>query len=406
MKCFAYRSRALKCVGMCVAVAALSALGGCSSSTSRFDFPSFGLAKSGQADPMATASVGPVPSASVYGGNGGQAGAVASRPLPPIGSQPEPNPYASYRNDSPAPQIQQAAYSPAVSPRNAYAGGDKASRAGRNFSGSHRVESGDTLYGIARRHKISPRELASYNDLSPDSSLRMGQVLKVPGGSGKSAPARVERAVARNDAASPAVRVVKTVAIEPPAHNAKQVKLAAAGPAQVRAANPDRGHKGNVVLANADASASASDADREHRPVQRNASLPEPEPMTGNSFRWPVKGKIISDFGTKPNGSHNDGINVAVPQGTSVKAAENGVVAYAGSELKGYGKLILIRHANNWVSAYAHNDDIMVKRGDKVRRGQIISKAGSSGSVSQPQVHFELRKGSRPVDPTKYMKDA
>lgn len=404
MKCLAYRSRALKCVGMCVAVAALSALGGCSSSASRFDFPSFGLAKSGQADPMATASVGPVPSETVYGGNGGQGGSIASRPLPPIGSQPEPNPYASYRNDSPAPQIQQAAYTPAISPRKAYVGDEKASRAGRNFSATHRVESGDTLYGIARRHKISPRELASHNDLSADSSLRMGQVLKVPDGSGKSAPARVERAVARNDAGSPAVRVVKTVAIEPPANNAKQVKLAA-GPIPAPAPNPDRGHKGNVVLANADASESVSGADKE-RPVQRNASLPEPEPMTGNSFRWPVKGKIISEFGTKPNGSHNDGINVAVPQGTSVKAAENGVVAYAGSELKGYGKLILIRHANNWVSAYAHNDDIMVKRGDKVRRGQIISKAGSSGSVSQPQVHFELRKGSRPVDPTKYMKDA
>ena len=131
--------------------------------------------------------------------------------------------------------------------------------------------------------------------------------------------------------------------------------------------------------------------------------LPTPEPMSGNSFRWPVQGRIISVFGTKPDGGHNDGIDVAVPQGTSVKAAENGVVAYAGNELKGYGNLVLVRHANNWVSAYAHNEEILVKRGDKVRRGQIIAKAGNTGSVSQPQVHFELRKGSRPVDPTKYM---
>jgi murein DD-endopeptidase MepM/ murein hydrolase activator NlpD len=92
-----------------------------------------------------------------------------------------------------------------------------------------------------------------------------------------------------------------------------------------------------------------------------------------------------------------------VPQGTAVKAAENGVVAYAGNELKGYGNLVLIRHANNWVSAYANNEALLVKRGDKVRRGEIIAKAGTTGSVSQPQVHFELRKGSRPVDPTKYM---
>ncbi|RMF07366.1 MAG: M23 family metallopeptidase, partial [Alphaproteobacteria bacterium] len=122
-----------------------------------------------------------------------------------------------------------------------------------------------------------------------------------------------------------------------------------------------------------------------------------------NQFRWPVRGRIISGFGAKPNGKHNDGINVAVPLGTPVKAAENGVVAYAGSELEGYGNLVLIRHANNWVTAYAHNDRILVKRGDEVRRGQIIGKAGKTGSVSQPQLHFELRKGSQPVNPLKYM---
>ena len=86
-----------------------------------------------------------------------------------------------------------------------------------------------------------------------------------------------------------------------------------------------------------------------------------------------------------------------------MQAAENGVVAYAGNELKGYGNLVLIRHANNWVSAYAHNEEILVKRGDKVRRGQVIAKAGGTGKVNQPQLHFELRKGSRPVDPTKFM---
>ena len=122
-----------------------------------------------------------------------------------------------------------------------------------------------------------------------------------------------------------------------------------------------------------------------------------------DQFRWPVRGRIISGYGAKPDGKHNDGINVAVPLGTSVKSAENGVVAYAGSELQGYGNLVLIRHSNGWVSAYAHNDQIMVKRGDEVRRGQVIAKAGKSGSVSQPQVHFELRKGSQPVDPLKYM---
>jgi murein DD-endopeptidase MepM/ murein hydrolase activator NlpD len=116
-------------------------------------------------------------------------------------------------------------------------------------------------------------------------------------------------------------------------------------------------------------------------------------------FRWPARGRIIQAF--KPGG--NDGINIAVPEGTSVKAAESGVVAYAGNELKGYGNLILIRHPNGFVSAYANNGDIEVKRGETVKRGQTIAKSGQSGNVASPQLHFELRKGTTPVDPTQYL---
>ena len=116
-------------------------------------------------------------------------------------------------------------------------------------------------------------------------------------------------------------------------------------------------------------------------------------------FRWPAHGRIIQGF----NAGGNDGINIAVPEGTAVKAAEDGVVAYAGDELKGYGKLVLIRHPNGFVSAYANNQDILVKRGDNVKRGQVIAKSGQTGNVASPQLHFELRKGSTPVDPTQYL---
>jgi murein DD-endopeptidase MepM/ murein hydrolase activator NlpD len=116
-------------------------------------------------------------------------------------------------------------------------------------------------------------------------------------------------------------------------------------------------------------------------------------------FRWPARGRIIEGF----TSGGNDGINIAVPEGTSVKAAESGVVAYAGSELKGYGNLVLIRHPNGYVTAYANNKELEVKRGDSVKRGQIIAKSGQSGNVSSPQLHFELRKGSTPVDPTSYL---
>ncbi|MGL5117319.1 MAG: peptidoglycan DD-metalloendopeptidase family protein [Beijerinckiaceae bacterium] len=120
-------------------------------------------------------------------------------------------------------------------------------------------------------------------------------------------------------------------------------------------------------------------------------------------FRWPAKGRVISGFGSK--GGNGDGIAIAVPEGTSVKAAQGGVVAYAGEELKGYGKLVLVRHDNGFVSAYAHNGELNVKRGEKVSRGQTIAKSGATGNVTSPQLHFELRKGSTPVDPTKYLEN-
>jgi murein DD-endopeptidase MepM/ murein hydrolase activator NlpD len=132
---------------------------------------------------------------------------------------------------------------------------------------------------------------------------------------------------------------------------------------------------------------------------------PEDTRSLGGSpqFRWPVRGKIISGYGAKTNGQHNDGINLSVPEGTEIKAAENGVVAYSGTELKGYGNLVLLRHADGWMTAYAHNSQLLVKRGDQVRRGQPIARAGQTGGVSSPQVHFEIRKGSTPVDPTQYL---
>jgi murein DD-endopeptidase MepM/ murein hydrolase activator NlpD len=116
-------------------------------------------------------------------------------------------------------------------------------------------------------------------------------------------------------------------------------------------------------------------------------------------FRWPARGKVIQGF--KPGQS--EGISIAVPEGTAVKAAEGGTVAYSGSELKGYGNLVLIKHPNGFVSAYAHNGELMVKRGEVVKRGQTIAKSGQSGNVSSPQLQFQLRKGSTPVDPTNYL---
>src|SRR5215207_2460812 len=117
-------------------------------------------------------------------------------------------------------------------------------------------------------------------------------------------------------------------------------------------------------------------------------------------FRWPARGRVIAGYS---GGGGNEGINIAVPEGTPVKAAEGGTVAYAGSEVKGYGNLVLIRHDNGYVSAYAHNGELNVKRGEKVKRGQVVAKSGQSGNVTSPQLHFEIRKGSTPVDPVPYL---
>ncbi len=153
----------------------------------------------------------------------------------------------------------------------------------------------------------------------------------------------------------------------------------------------------------------ASAAAVDTTPAPRNdasatASLPPPA-MSASSdsanpeFRWPARGRVIQGFGS----GGNDGINISVPEGTQVKAAESGTVVYAGSELKGYGNLVLIRHPNGFVSAYANNGSLEVKRGQSVRRGQTIALSGQSGDVASPQLHFELRKGSKPVDPSKYL---
>jgi murein DD-endopeptidase MepM/ murein hydrolase activator NlpD len=136
----------------------------------------------------------------------------------------------------------------------------------------------------------------------------------------------------------------------------------------------------------------------------KEASVEPGAPAESNaSFRWPAKGRVISGFGARGTGGSNDGINIALPEGTPVRAAEGGTVVHADDALKGYGKLVLIRHPNGYVSVYAHNGELSVKRGEAVKRGQVIAKSGQSGNVTAPQLHFEIRKGASPVDPTKYL---
>jgi len=146
-----------------------------------------------------------------------------------------------------------------------------------------------------------------------------------------------------------------------------------------------------------------ANAPQDNRSAECKDLLKNPPARSGANFRRPVNGLIVSRFGEQSDGQRNDGINISVPRGTPVKAAENGIVVYAGDELTGLGRLVLVRHADGWVSAYAHNDEILVGRCDAVERGQMIARAGVSGTVSKPQLHFELRKNARPVDPEAHL---
>ena len=161
-----------------------------------------------------------------------------------------------------------------------------------------------------------------------------------------------------------------------------------------------------VVAARSGGTADAGEAPaagRVPKPRLRPSALPPDSARAGERFLWPVEGPLLSRFGAKPDGRHNDGINVAVPVGSAVRAAQDGVVAYAGNEIGGYGNLVLIRHRGGWMTAYAHNDSLLVRKGDAVRRGQVISRSGKSGRVSRPQAHFEIRRHGEPQDPLRLL---
>jgi murein DD-endopeptidase MepM/ murein hydrolase activator NlpD len=136
------------------------------------------------------------------------------------------------------------------------------------------------------------------------------------------------------------------------------------------------------------------------------AAPPPPIQSTGSRFPWPVQGHVLASYGVAADGTHNDGINIAASRGTPIKSVESGIVAYVGNELRGYGNLVLVKHTNGWISAYAHCDDVLVRKGDPVYKGQTIAKVGATGGVSEPQLHFELRQGKRPVDPRGFLDPA
>ncbi|QFR32528.1 M23 family metallopeptidase [Ancylobacter sp. TS-1] len=367
----------------------------CSSDASRFNDPNSNPF-SAQSAPSYTGSVAAAPTGAVQGG------AISSAPIAPpagqavAGAYPGPYgtpspygapaagaaPYGAPRQlasatptyTPPAPQPSyggtQPLYGTQPQPLAATAPARPAPQVAAASSGAHVVAPGETLSSIARNYGVTRSALASANGLDFNAQVRTGQKLVMPVAGGPATPAPVV-AAAPKPAPAPVLAAAKPVTAPTPVATAPAA--AAAKPQTIAAVKP---------------SETPDD-------IRAEASGPQ--------FRWPVRGRVISGFGPKPGGQQNEGINISVPEGTSVKAAEDGVVAYAGSELKGYGNLVLIKHADGWVTAYANNSALDVKKGDTVKRGQVIAKAGQTGNVTSPQLHFEIRKGSQPVDPSQYL---
>ncbi len=327
-------------------------------------------------------------------------------------------------------------------PAQAQAGAVAANTAAPILSADYAVQPGDTLYAISRRSGIPVSTLASANGLTPPYALQVGQGLTLPqdardptllaaasqpipaprpetpqpiGESGTQASAGVpadllgslessapaaptDATAAPADLTATENQPVETVVVQ----EAAVVEAASADGTVVEAATAQA-----AVLQVPNAKPAREVAlpaiAQQPPPPTTTAALPNPPKRQGRLFDWPVTGKVISSHGPKKGGLHNDGINIAAPAGTPVRAAESGVVAYTGGDLKGFGKLVLIKHQDGYVTAYAHNSQVLVQRGETVRRGDVIARVGETGNVDTPQLHFEIRKDAKPIDPTGLM---
>ena len=287
------------------------------------------------------------------------------------------------------------------------------------------VRRGQTLDGYAYTYHLPRSAIIAANNLRPPYELKAGQRLTIPAAGSRQAEPGSPTASA---VATPQPLAPPQAAIaQPPAHP-ETVAPAAQPPAPVAKAEPDviplDGPPPKETVA-APPRETAAAPPRETAaapetltppkptamapaatPPPARAAAPPPAAETGGRFPWPVRGRVLANYGNMPGGGHNDGINIAAPRGTPVRSIDTGTVAYAGNEVKGYGNIVLIRHANGWISAYAHLEDVTVKQGQTITAGEVIAKVGNSGGVQQPQLHFELRRGKKPVDPKEFLAPA
>jgi murein DD-endopeptidase MepM/ murein hydrolase activator NlpD len=240
-------------------------------------------------------------------------------------------------------------------------------------AGRHRVAPGERLGALADGYGISLEALARANDLAPPYVIYVGQMLSVPSGAARGADVEPRQyVVRRGDTLS---RIARRF----------DVPMASVATAN-RIASPYRRSVGQPLAIPG---------------TQTARAVPDATPpaLTGRGFLWPVSGKVIGGFGITGNGERRNGINIAARKGAPVLASEDGIVVYASDGIDGYGRMILLRHAEGYITTYAHNASLLVEVGDVVRRGQVIARVGDTGDVSGSQLHFELRRGTKPINP-------
>ena len=257
-----------------------------------------------------------------------------------------------------------------------------------------RVQKGDTLYNISRRYNVPIRDIIETNHLTPPYTLYVGRVLKMP-------VARYHTVAHGDTLYSISRKYNVDVTTLSKLNNLREPYTLSIGQ---KLALP--GSVGNAPSYSESVSTqtkvTSSSAKAKTQPVVTSTKA-RPTAYRKNKFAWPVKGTVISRYGAIGKGRSNDGINIKAPLGTTVKAADAGKVAYVGNELKGFGNLILIQHDDGWITAYAHNNSFLVRKGQRVQKGTPIAKVGSTGGVNTPQLHFEVRSGKKPLNPLAYL---
>lgn len=295
------------------------------------------------------------------------------------------------------------------------------------------VQRGDTLYSLSRQYAVPVNDLAVMNKISAPFALSVGQKLKVPdvlsvtakNTEKKSQSKNSEKMVVSKDSTknatatvvkkSPAVATSKTTNVKPEKSavaksEPKTEKKSTTVKSDVKKANAKTATQNTNVKTTTKKTNTTKTETKTN--TQKNTAQKQSQKTTvqkiaarsSSKFSWPVRGKILSGYGSKTNGLFNDGINIKASRGATVAAAENGLVAYAGNEVKGMGNLVIIQHSDGWMTVYAHMESMSVRRGHKVSVGQKIGTVGTSGKVDQPQLHFEIRKGTRAYNPINYLK--